>query len=189
MDKDTKPLILIFAGPNGSGKTTVTRRLNIVGTYINADDLKTEYNLTDLEAAKMAEAFRNALLCSNRDFTFETVLSTRRNLQLLQKAKTQGYQIHCIYVLTCDEKINIARVKSRYAAGGHNVPEDKIRTRYHRALALIPELIEVCNNIAIYDNSNMPYLIFEKTDSGVTVYPNSYWSKYEIQKLSGVLKE
>jgi len=183
--KSTKPVVLVIAGPNGSGKTTLTRRLNPVGTYINADDLRTEYNLTDLEAAEMADSFRNALLDSHRDFTFETVLSTTRNLHLMQKAKKQGYEVHCIYVLTCDENINIARVKSRCAAGGHDVPEDKIRKRYHRALDLIPELIGTCDNIIIYDNSDIPHPIFEKTDAGVKVFPNNYWSKAEILKLTG----
>jgi len=183
--KIARPVVLVFAGPNGSGKTTLTRRLYPVGTYINADDLKIEYNLTDLEAADMADSFRKALLNSHRDFTFETVLSTKRNLHLLQKAKTQGYVVHCIYVLTCDENINIARVRSRYAAGGHDVPEVKIRKRYHNALGLIPELIKTCDNIIIYDNTDMPHPIFEKTDAGVKIFSNDYWSETEILKLLG----
>ena len=40
-----KPIVLAFAVPNGSGKTTVTRRLPVVGTYVNADDIKKEYGL------------------------------------------------------------------------------------------------------------------------------------------------
>jgi len=182
-NKNTSPIVLVFAGPNGSGKTTITRRLKPAGTYINADDLKAEYALTDLEAAEMADSFRNALLNNHRNFTFETVLSTNRNLHLLQKAKEQGYKVHCIYVLTCDENINVARVKSRYAAGGHDVPEDKIRKRYHRALDLIPELIKICDNIIIYDNSEIPTPIFEKTDADATIYPNNYWSEADIIKL------
>ena len=120
-----KPIVLAFAGPNGSGKSTVMRAIPIHGTYVNADDLKKEYNLTDLEAAVQAERIRNILLDSGMDFSFETVLSTERNLLLLKKAKECGYEVQCIYVLTCDENINVARVKSRYAAGGHDVPEDK----------------------------------------------------------------
>ena len=86
-----KPVILAFAGPNGSGKTTVTRKLPAVGTYINADDIKKEYELADLEAAQQAESLRNALLDKNADFSFETVLSTERNLLFLEKAKERGY--------------------------------------------------------------------------------------------------
>ena len=161
-----KPVVLAFAGPNGSGKTTVTRKLPAVGTYINADDIKKEYGLTDLEAAQQAESLRNALLDKNADFSFETVLSTERNLLLLEKAKERSYEVQCVYVLTCDENINVARVRSRYSAGGHDVPEDKIRARYNRALALLPRLIEVCDKILVYDNSDTPLLIFKKDNTG-----------------------
>lgn len=57
---DGKRVILVFAGPNGSGKTTVMRGLPAFGTYVNADDLKREHGLTDLEAARQAESLRKA---------------------------------------------------------------------------------------------------------------------------------
>lgn len=71
---------------------------------------------------------REEAISNNNSFTFETVLSTERNLNLLKKAKEQGYFIRGIYVLTSDVNINIMRVLSREALGGHGVPEDKIRS-------------------------------------------------------------
>ena len=182
MDKK-KPVVLAFAGPNGSGKTTVTRKLPVVGTYINADDIKIEYGLTDLEAAEKAELLRNALLERNADFSFETVLSTERNLLLLEKAKECGYEVQCIYILTCDENINVARVRSRHASGGHDVPEDKIRARYHRALKLLPRLIHVCDKILIFDNSDMPSLVFNKEYISTEIFPNKFWTESALRKL------
>ena len=184
-DAKRKPTVLVFAGPNGSGKTTVTRGLPVFGTYVNADDIKAAYNLTDLEAAQQAELLRNALLDKRADFSFETVLSTERNLLLLEKAKALGYEIQCIYVLTCDENINVARVKARRNAGGHDVPEDKIRARYHRSLALIPRLLNVCDKILIYDNSDKPTLIFRREDGMDSIYPNDLWSETSVRQLLG----
>jgi predicted ABC-type ATPase len=177
------PIVLVFAGPNGSGKTTVTRGLPTFGTYINADDLKAEYNLTDIEAAHQAERLRNTLVDSKADFSFETVMSTERNLLLLEKAKAHGYEVHCIYVLTCDENINVARVKARCADGGHNVPEDKIRSRYHRALKLVPRLISVCDKMLIYDNSVTPTLILHKEKAALAIFPNELWSDDVLRQL------
>ncbi|MCL2443108.1 MAG: hypothetical protein FWD13_06525 [Treponema sp.] len=51
-----KPIVLVFAGPNGSGKSTVTKLMPLSGVYINADDIKKENNISDLEAAEQAEA-------------------------------------------------------------------------------------------------------------------------------------
>lgn len=75
-DSKRRPVLLVFAGPNGSGKTTVTRGLPTFGTYVNADDLKKEYDLTDLEAAQQADMLRSELLDDGADFSFETVMST-----------------------------------------------------------------------------------------------------------------
>jgi len=180
-----KPIVLVFAGPNGSGKTTVTCALPVFGTYVNADDLKVKYGLTDLEAAQQAELLRNLVLDKRIDFSFETVLSTKRNLIMLKKAKERGYEVQCIYVLTCNENINVARVKARHASGGHDVPEDKIRSRYHKALALIPQLLAVCDKILIYDNSDTPVLIFHKENTTSTIFPNVLWPEADLRKLLG----
>jgi predicted ABC-type ATPase len=185
MDK-RKPIVMVFAGPNGSGKTTVTRKLPTVGTYVNADDIKAEYGLTDLEAAQQAESLRNELINKGLDFTFETVLSTERNILLLEKAKEHGYEVQCIYVLTCDENINVARVKSRHAAGGHDVPEDKIRARYRRALELLPRLIDICDKVLVYDNSDKPSLIFHKDGTNMKIFPNKLWPEIILRKLLGL---
>ena len=185
-DSSERPVVLVFAGPNGSGKSTITRSLTVFGTYINADDLKKEYGLTDLEAARQAESLRNSLLEKHVDFSFETVLSTDRNLLLLEKTKNCGYEVQCIYILTCDENINVARVKARRISGGHDVPEEKIRIRYHRALTLLPKLIELCDKILVYDNSDKPALVFRKEIAYSEIFPNKHWPEAELKKLLGL---
>ncbi len=179
----SKPVVMVFAGPNGSGKSTVKKQISIRGVYINADELKKEYRLSDLEAAQKAEALRKKLIDMKADFTFETVLSTERNLLLLKKAKTLGYEIQCIYVLTCNADINVARVRGRVREGGHDVPEDKIRSRYSKALNLLPQLIDVCDNILVFDNSLMPKPVFKKDKNGNAYFPTELWSLEKLRKL------
>lgn len=180
------PEVIVFAGPNGSGKTTITKMAKTVGEYINADDIKRTTLCSDIEAAIKAEELREYMIEQKKDFTFETVLSTERNLLLLEKAKEQGYFIRGIYVLTANADINVARVSARYALGGHTVPEDKIRTRYSRALKLIPRLIEVCDILHIYDNTIEPFRIFKKRKDVYYRWSNNYWSDADIERLCSI---
>lgn len=185
LQKSRLPEIIVFAGPNGSGKTTITAMSKVIEPYINADDIKRTNHCSDLEAARLAEQMREECVAGMKDFTFETVMSTDRNLKLLQKAKNSGYFIRCIYVLTSSPEINVMRVRVRKAEGGHDVPEDKIRERYIRALNLIPELIEVCDIVHIYDNTSVPFRIFKKRKDQLFAWENKYWSKDKIAHLVG----
>ena len=180
------PEVVVFAGPNGSGKSTITRMAKIGGEYINADDIKRTTLCTDLEAAVKAEELRERMIVDRKDFTFETVLSTDRNLLLLQRAKEKGYFIRGIYVLTCNADINVARVNAREALGGHSVPEEKIRSRYDKALALIPKFVEICDILHIYDNTQEPFRIFKKRKDIYYLWSNQYWSNDNIKKLTGI---
>ena len=95
-EKIMLPEVMVFAGPNGSGKSTITRMAKTVGIYINADDIKRSSLCSDMEAAVKAEELREKALSDKMDFTFETVLSTDRNLNLLKRAKENGYFIRGI---------------------------------------------------------------------------------------------
>ena len=185
-EKQLQPEIIVFAGPNGSGKSTITKLAKTVGIYINADEIKRSNHCSDLEAAQIAERLREDAISNGKDFTFETVLSTRRNLDLLIKAKQKGYFIRCFYVLTADVEVNIARVKMREMQGGHGVPEEKIRSRFDRAMKLIPELTEVCDILHIYDNTVNPERIFKKRKTKYFCWSNRRWNKESITKLTGI---
>ncbi len=158
-----KPEIVVFAGPNGSGKSTFTELLKPPMDYINADEIKKNIGCTDLDAANIAERLREEHISAKREFCFETVLSTSRNLLLLKKAKENGYFIRCYYIVTINSAINVGRVASRVHEGGHVVPADKIVERYYRALPLIKDVVAVCDICHIYDNSHLePFRIFKK---------------------------
>ena len=185
-NKKRLPEVIVFAGPNGSGKTTITRMAKTIGVYINADDIKKSNSCSDLEAAVKAEELRELMVEKGEDFTFETVLSTDRNLKLLQKAKEKGYFLRCIYVLTSNPKINKIRIDIRESMGGHTVPEAKIKSRYYKALDLIPELVEICDIVHIYDNTNIPFRIFKKRKDVYYHWENKYWKYSDIEKLTQI---
>lgn len=185
-EKIRYPEVMVFAGPNGSGKSTIKRMAKIAGVYINADDIKKTNLCSDLDAALKAEELRENMLEKGEDFTFETVLSTDRNISLLKRAKEKGYFIRGIYILTASPDINVARVNSREAFGGHGVPEEKIRSRYDKALKLIPQFIGICDIVHIYDNTIEPYRIFKKRKDKTFYWENDFWNKDSIKQLTGI---
>ena len=151
--------------------------------YINADDIKVKRGCSDLEAAQEAERLRELCLFKHLSFTFETVLSTERNLDLLRRCKNAGYHIESVFVLTSDPELNLFRVKSRVLSGGHNVPPDKIRSRYHKALANIPKLLALSDIFRLVDNTATPDILFIRDSSGQYALPNRFWSIEAIEKL------
>ncbi len=182
------PVLMVMAGPNGSGKSTITAEFNAVGDYVNADDIKKHLGCDNLTAAQIAESTREFLLKQGKDFTFETVLSTPRNLNLMERAKNNGYTVVCIYVLTCNPQINVERVLNRARNGGHNVPSEKVIARYKRAMALIPHLFKVCDELYIYDNSidrskGSAEPILRYKYGQLEILPNKIWSMDMLTEL------
>lgn len=74
-------------------KSTVSDLLKPPIDYINADEIKKNIKCSDIEAAVLAEKLRETHLSNMEEFSFETVMSTERNLKLLKRAKEKGYFI------------------------------------------------------------------------------------------------
>ena len=180
---DKKPMILVLAGPNGSGKSTITQYFDIVGSYTNADDMVASTGMSNQEAAVLADEKRYKSISLKEDFTFETVLSSRYKLDILEKAKSEGYFIKCVFVLTIDPSVNISRVAARVASGGHNVEEDKIRSRYYKSIENIKKLLEICDIMHVYENTYMPVRIIRKRKNEFSIYPNELWTEKIIIEL------
>jgi predicted ABC-type ATPase len=178
-----KPMLLVLAGPNGSGKTTITQYFEKVGEYTNADDVVASTGMSNVEAAKFVDKKRYDSISEKCDFTFETVLSSDYKMAILRTAKAEGYFIKCIFVLTVDPLINVARVESRVAQGGHDVEREKIISRYEKSLAHIKELLEICDILHVYDNTIEPKRIIRKHKDDISVFENELWSEEQILAL------
>lgn len=104
-------------------------------------------------ASVVVDFLRHRLLAQRTDFTFETVMSSPDKIAFLKQAQSAGYRTYLYYVATDDPIINVSRVRSRVALGGHPVPEDKIFKRYHRSLGLLRQAVSHSNRAYIFDNS------------------------------------
>lgn len=104
-------------------------------------------------ASVAADFLRQKLLAKRESFSFETVMSSPDKVVLLKKAQSLGYRTYLYYIATDDPTINVARVKARVNMGGHDVPEDKIVSRYTRSLDLLLDAIRHTNRAYLFDNS------------------------------------
>ncbi|CNI76884.1 Uncharacterized protein conserved in bacteria [Mycobacterium tuberculosis] len=73
-------------------------------------------------------------------------------------------------MLLIPEELAVQRVRHRASAGGHDVPEDKIRERYQRLWALVAAAITRSDSATVYDNSTLkgPRIVAQLS-SGVIV--------------------
>lgn len=159
-----RPVLLVIAGPNGSGKTTITARLREERwshgvEYLNADDIARDrfgdWNSPEavLAAAKWTTARREALLVAHQGIAFETVFSSPEKLDFIARAQSVGYFVRIFFISTADPRTNAARVASRVIQGGHTVPIEKIVSRYARSMANLSAALTLADRVYVYDNS------------------------------------
>lgn len=140
--------------------------------------------MDNAEAARFVDKKRYDSIKNKKDFTFETVLSSAYKIEILEEAKRNGYFIKCIFILTTDSTVNLARVSARVASGGHDVPKDTIIQRYNKSLANIKKLVDICDILHVYDNTgDEPVRIIRKHKDDVSIYPNELWDEERILKL------
>jgi predicted ABC-type ATPase len=153
----------LVVGPNGSGKSTFVR-LTLAAQrpgvpFVNADILAAqrwpepdEAMRRAAEAAEMARAAREQLLAERREFLAETVASHPSKIDLVARAAQTGYYV-AIHVILVPEELAVQRVARRVQAGGHAVPEDKIRARHQRLWAHVAAMVPLADAVEFYDNS------------------------------------
>jgi predicted ABC-type ATPase len=159
-----KSQIYVLAGVNGGGKSSIGGAMfaKLGQEFFNPDVVAREARqefpeISQEEAnAKAWEEGRRLLemsIIGRRDFAFETTLGGNTMTELLEKAATDGIDVHIWYVGLETVELHIERVRLRVAQGGHDIPEMKIRQRYDRSrlnlLLLLPRLAE----LRLFDNT------------------------------------
>ena len=159
-----KPVLIVIAGPNGSGKTSTTRLVikhewAEQCVYINPDEIAQSKfgDWNDVNALRQAveycEEWREQLLREYKDFIFETVLSSDAKVNFLKRAKEEGYFIRMFFICTESPAINAARIANRVMEGGHDVPILKIISRYEKAIINAIKVAGFADRAYFYDNS------------------------------------
>ena len=156
--------IYVLAGVNGAGKSSVggaTLRRN-GADYFNPDEA-TRRILAVNAGASLEEANSAAWLEGRRlleraiaerlDFAFETTLGGNTIARLLETALAAGVEVRVWFVGLSSPELHIARVRERVAAGGHDIPEAKIRERFDASRLNLIRLLPKLTELRVYDNS------------------------------------
>lgn len=174
------PRLWIVAGPNGSGKSTLydTTLIEDFGrsVWIINPDLLTQRIIdqerldrpdANLQAVERIMHWLKASLQTHQTVGVETVLSTSKYRDLVDMAKAAGFEVRLIYVMLRSPEMNVERVKLRVLRGGHDVPANKVLSRYANSLGQLPWFLTAADRAYVFDNSGAaPRLVAEKIATG-----------------------
>lgn len=156
-------VILAIGGVNGAGKSSVVGEVlrDFGKSYYNPDEvarrLRTEKGMSENDANGAAwqkgkdlleEAIRN-----RADFAFESTLGANTIPRLLREAAEAGIEVKIWFVGLSSPEQHLARVRARVEAGGHDIPEEKIRERWEASRRNIINLLPYLTELRVFDNS------------------------------------
>jgi predicted ABC-type ATPase len=155
--------------------------------FVNADEIAKQRWPEDpashaYDAATVAAQTRARLIELGQSFIAESVFSHPSKLDLVRDARANGFTI-VLHVVLIPEDLAVERVKRRVLAGGHDVPEDKIRQRHRRLWAVVAAAITRSDTATVYDNSRRdgPRIVAQMS-GGVTVGATS-WPDWTPESL------
>lgn len=158
--------LYIISGCNGAGKTTasytVLPEILDCREFVNADEIAhglSPFNSGSvaIEAGKLMLRRIEDLLQRNETFSIETTLATRSYVNLVQRAKGQGYRVCLLYFWLNSPELAMKRVSERVSKGGHDIPQEIISRRYEAGINNLFKLfMPIVDYWAIFDNSETP---------------------------------
>lgn len=178
-----QPILFVFAGNNGSGKSTI-RNLIIdkIGVDINIDADAIARRLDpENPTAKRVSAGKEVIKSVNqyikegKDFSIETTLAGKNALRQIAKAKEYGYEVTMFYIALNNVSKNIERVAMRVKNGGHYIPNEDIVRRDGTSFKHLYECAPIIDNIILIDNSkDGGEIILEINDGKITFRVNQF---------------
>jgi predicted ABC-type ATPase len=156
--------IFVVAGVNGAGKSSIGgaifqhRNLPYFNPDLAARDLLRENPSLGLEVAnghawEMGRRGLERALREGANFAFETTLGANTITDMLVAGARAGAQVHVWYAGLDSPALHLQRVRARVAAGGHDIPEHKIRERFTSSRMNLVRLLPHLASLRLYDNT------------------------------------
>lgn len=154
----------IFAGVNGAGKTSIYKSIyyneNKNEKRINTDEMVARIgswkdNNLQMKCAREAVKLIKQYILEGTSFNQETTLSGKSIIRNIKFAKEKGFYIVMNYIGVENPEVAKDRVKIRVSKGGHGIPDKDIERRYYDSLNNLNDVIKICDEINVYDNTEM----------------------------------
>ncbi|HEY5589611.1 MAG TPA: zeta toxin family protein [Paludibacter sp.] len=130
---------------------------------------------TEKFSSFLSDYIRFQLLKDNCErISFETVMSHPSKLDFIKTAKANGYKVYLYFVSLENPIMNVERVNARVQLGGHDVPEDKIISRYKRTMELLLDAIKLVDRAYFFDNSSERMRFFAKYQNKEVLYEDEF---------------
>jgi len=154
----------VIAGTNGAGKSSVAGAMfrRAGADYFNPDEATARMlaanpgiSMTDANSAAWLQGKRllERAIAERLDFALETTLGGHTITALLQQALAVGIHVRMWFMGLSSPELHLARVQTRVAHGGHDIPETKIRERYDRSRINLIDLMPRLTELRVFDNS------------------------------------
>lgn len=113
------------------------------------------------------------------NFAFETTLSGRSYLRLINRLQRDGWQVELIYLALPSAKISEMRVAERVAHGGHNIPLRDIERRFPRSLGNLFQVFspKVDHCVCFMNDGEIPIPVFEQTGNSRNILHEIYYQQ------------
>lgn len=161
-----EPNLILLAGPNGAGKSTaapdVLHGALHVDEFVNADVIARGLSAfhpegAAIEAGRVMLKRLRELTGQRKNVAFESTLASRTFAPWIRELRKGGYQFHLFYFWLPSADACINRVYKRKSLGGHFVPEETIRRRYHGGIRNFFELYSpIATRWHFFDNTGEP---------------------------------
>ncbi|RUU91427.1 MAG: hypothetical protein E5Y74_12070 [Mesorhizobium sp.] len=169
-----KPVFLVVAGPNGSGKTTFAGK-NSVGTRIDPDAIAKQIRLkapesTGMTVGRAARQMIKEHIEQGKSFTVETTFSGQQAMRDMEAARAAGFIVKMEFIGIGSAALSAARVADRVLEGGHSIPAEDIARRFDKVMDNLARVSPLVDELIIRDNGSRNFRLIARVKNGQIIH-------------------
>jgi predicted ABC-type ATPase len=161
-------------------------------TLVNPDEIAKQLNPTSgsdisaatIKAGRLAVQQQNDLLSKKTSFAVETTLTGKRELRLMEVAKTQGYKVNLVFIGVDATTVSQSRVAARVQLGGHDVPAADVARRYPRSLANLNKALQLSDRAFVLDNSFAHPRLLLSLERGSVKFKSPHMPEWAVRTIA-----